>query len=951
MDPQVLQQLQSASTSLNKKGCQTVINTASEAYKIPNIISAGVLEELSLLLYTDDEELLEKVAWALSNISTFETGRIAITKSGALERWACVMKSGRMNVIEKACSCIASCALYEPSIDLILNRGIFLWLISLITEGANDDIKFYALKPLANVLRFENTQKLFVANKGIPPLIKLLGSSRNDIGEYAALVASHMSSKLDVARQHLLQNGIMKPLNPLILGHGSEKAQLLAANVLVNLANTQRGELIILESRAIFPIIHMLSGRSPSLVKAAANLLSNLFVNQNIRDQLRNVAWPKPFMSALTACTDNETKIALLRALSHLAKDGYARVMLGNAQADRALSLMNHRETDKTIKMLCVGIVATFNVPVIGSIVRQVEEAEARGLISLKDTATDDPSKDLAKALGGIQLSSEPRVYVPREPPPAAAPVQEVVQVSTVSSPPAQLPVAKPASNPAPVITGSVHVAPVNPPAHHQTPRPAPVNNNYSSSDSLLDDLLAGAGHSPQQSYQPPPIHNYHPPQHVPVSHQATPRPPANNNYSSSDSLLDDLLAGAGHSAPPAGYQNSADSLLDDLLASGGHQHNPPISPSLPLHSVDSMLDDLMGGGGSHHAATPRPNPHGSVDSLLDELMGPPTPQPHRPPHQQEAAEEAVDDLLDILMGGQQPSPRAPSPVLQTATVADLLDELEDDSPYMPKTDINNYPGNRKSLALESLMDEVESIALLSKLPDPETAPINPIERKSDFQIHATGYQSQFKPKQAPAAIQPMITIQSRSSPGPSTVSHEVHQPSQSHMQHVPNSSSNPSSQRPKPNPASPQLDPFSQTIRPATEPTPAATPAPGFGQNRPASPMPQHALQNQTVVKETSKRGSRTIVSTTARTKDEAINELDHLLGSLEGLIQHQVKYFQTEKEKKELNSKNLDSIKSDSATLLAQAHALEGKTGRTRAVKSDRRSLLLDKKKPGAS
>jgi len=193
-----------------------------------------------------------------------------------------------------------------------------------------------------------------------------------------------------------------------------------------------------------------------------------------------------------------------------------------------------------------------------------------------------------------------------------------------------------------------------------------------------------------------------------------------------------------------------------------------------------------------------------------------------------------------------------------------------------------------------------------------------------------------------------MITIQSRSAPGPSAISHEVHQPSQSHMQHAPSPSPSQSSQRPKPNPASPQLDPFSQTIRPAASPEP--TPQPAAGNNRPASPVPQHALSNQTIIKETSKRGSRTIVSTSARTKDEAINELDHLLGSLEGLIQHQVKYFQNEKDKKELNTKNLSSIKSDSATLLAQAHALEGKTGRTRAVKSDRRSLLFDKK-PGAS
>jgi len=85
-----------------------------------------------------------------------------------------------------------------------------------------------------------------------------------------------------------------------------------------------------------------------------------------------------------------------------------------------------------------------------------------------------------------------------------------------------------------------------------------------------------------------------------------------------------------------------------------------------------------------------------------------------------------------------------------------------------------------------------------------------------------------------------------------------------------------------------------------------------------------------------------------TGRTQDQAVNELDYLMDSLDGLLKSQIGYFQTQTEIKERRSQemlDMQKMAEENAKLLAEAQATEVQQGDSIRTHAERRSMLFHK------
>lgn len=131
----------------------------------------------------------------------------------------------------------------------VARSGTFEWMIMIFRDHNETDVRLAALRGCSIMCRTgefklgtglifseENFQKMFVQAKGLPPTVQALYSSSTEMVELATFVISCLSMKLDLLRDHVLASNVLIPLNELVVGRSTERAQLLASNALSHLA-------------------------------------------------------------------------------------------------------------------------------------------------------------------------------------------------------------------------------------------------------------------------------------------------------------------------------------------------------------------------------------------------------------------------------------------------------------------------------------------------------------------------------------------------------------------------------------------------------------------------------------------------------------------------------------------------------------------------------------------
>eukprot|EP01127_Copromyxa_protea_P001878 TRINITY_DN1178_c0_g1_i1.p1 TRINITY_DN1178_c0_g1~~TRINITY_DN1178_c0_g1_i1.p1 ORF type:complete len:1078 (-),score=180.18 TRINITY_DN1178_c0_g1_i1:64-3207(-) len=651
---------------------------------IATIVQSSVLPGLVRALRTPDDDLKKAICWALQHVAMFELGREAVYKAGLLNYFSEVMPCKSLGTIEKACLLLTSLAHDQYAAADIARSGSFDWVISVFREQTDETVQLSALRACSIMCRTdENFQKIFVQSKGLPPTVQALYSSNSEMVELATFLISSLALKLDILRSHILAANALIPLNELVVGRGTQRAQLLASNAISHLALSPRAEQAIVESNTIFPIIGMLESPSEKLRVSASTLLANLSTNRNIRAKMRSVAWVSPLLLALRNAPDVKTKQGILRAIVNFSMDTYCRTMLVYFRAAEVLNMLSKIESvDRSIRAMCLTTLKSMDGVVPDNVMAEVRASSqdllsivdaSRGLLEKVNQASNRAASSVEQdrlrqeALIKEQRRQEQEMFDPssahrREPKP------QNPQPTTPQQAPQSSPLQPTQTPPQPVSQ------PTSQPQYHPQIQPQTQSpNNRVQPQLSLDDLVKHAN--------------------------------AKSQGSSLDDLVSQMSGGQqtqSSSVPSRGQGNSLDDLVSQM--SGGHQAQspPPSRPTQQTNSLDDLVSQMSGG---HQAQSPPParatQQTNSLDDLVSQMSsGHQVQSP--PPARATQQTNSLDDLVSQMSGGHQA--QSPAPQRQVNSLDDLVSQMSGGQAQYPSA-----PRQAQTNSLDDLVSQMSS--------------------------------------------------------------------------------------------------------------------------------------------------------------------------------------------------------------------------------------------------
>jgi hypothetical protein len=624
--------LQSNDEIDNRNGCALVINAAATASNIPDIINQGCIPLIVRRMNTNNDDLKMKCCWAINNLCVHDNGREAVHRAGVVNHFPAVLQSHDPETLKKACWALTNLARHPQAAQEIVRSGSFAGLIKILSTG-DAETKAAALQPLCNLVLDPDHQLSFLQSQGLRPVIPLLSSSDSRTKELSVTLVSFITTSHDQIREALLQLEVLRPLNKILNGDGTEKMQELTLNTLVNLSLADIAEEAILNQGSVSAVVGLLNSPVLQLKTQAAMLLSNLLGNANIRAHIRYLGWMDPLFAIIQSAPAQSVQQAV-RCIVNITFDNHCRYMLTRSGAEQKLKAANSRLGDSTISSLVETACKNFGVLVAADIQREVDEALRSGRVqnvaapSSHKAQTVDNFAGLDELLGGSAPAPKPAAKKP-------ATSQATRQFDDLDDLLGDAPAKKPS---------------------------APSHTQHKFDE--LDDLLSDVGSKPK----PAPVQH----QQKPAPVQSKPPPKPSTDFNDLDDLLNDLPS----SKPATNYRpqttannfgglDDLDALLGDMSVStpAKNTHKPPSSHG--LDDIDSLLADMTPAPRSSNTGF-RNQPDDDIDSLLADLdnnrgssrygghadqsiddllagLGPSTS--HRPSH----GHDAIDDLLNDL--------------------------------------------------------------------------------------------------------------------------------------------------------------------------------------------------------------------------------------------------------------------------------------------------------------
>jgi len=269
-------------------------------------------------------------------------------------------------------------------------------------------------------------------------------------------------------------------------------------------------------------------------------------------------------------------------------------------------------------------------------------------------------------------------------------------------------------------------------------------------------------------------------------------------------------------------------------------------------------------------------------------------------------SDDSVDSLLESLSNQAQRPLYSHQPSPQPSSDAVLAAMVHDGQSGPP-------PGNRKSLALESLMDAVVQHAYHEDHPPAIVSPPRASHAAVQFPTRQAAPQGQAQQQRA-SPVQAVTISGAQFQAQPATG-------------------------------ATPHSRPNSNASQSAGNKYVTMAPSAAYTPTLKASPTP--VLKRNSAHQQEVAQQAKTIHGIT---KDQAIILLDQFLDQWEGVHKKQVAYLEEEAQKKKnksLMEEEMHHVQQDTGRLLNQARALEKETGVNMTV-SFRRSMLVNKKTP---
>jgi len=212
-------------------------------------------------------------------------------------------------------------------------------------------------------------------------VISLLDSKDQKVRELAVTLISFLGSNHDTVRNAMLHAGVLRSLNKILNGEGTEKMQELALNALVSLSLSSEAENAIMEQGTLRPVVGLLSSNVDQLKEQAAMLLSNLLTNDAVRKHIRYLSWCDPMTTILQ--TGNQNSVCqVTRCIVNITFDEHCRYMCVKAGIAAKLKNAAQRVRSSDVDELSKTACSNMEVGVSADIQKDVDEALRTGRVT-----------------------------------------------------------------------------------------------------------------------------------------------------------------------------------------------------------------------------------------------------------------------------------------------------------------------------------------------------------------------------------------------------------------------------------------------------------------------------------------------------------------------------------------------------------------------------------------
>lgn len=591
-----VQLLNSNDVTNQRNGCALVINNAATAANVPDIIRANILSILIPLLSSTNNDLKMRICWVVTNLCAHESGREAVNNSNIVTEFPNLLRERprHTETIQKISLGLTNLAQVPSARKKIVSSGTFEALIEILKDG-DEEQKSAVTQPLCNlVLNEGGNQELFRQYGGVQPAINLVDSRDQKVRELAVTLISFLGSNYDSVRNAMLHAGVLRVLNKILNGDGTERMQELALNALVSLSLSSEAESAIMEQGTLRPVVGLLSSNVDQLKEQAAMLLSNLLTNDEVRRHIRYLSWCDP-MTAILQTGNQNSVCQVTRCIVNITFDEHCRYMCVKsglvAKIKNAAQRVRSADVDELSKTAC----SNLEVGVSGDVQREVDEALRTGKVTkvaaptsnLKEQKKND-FEGLEELLGGSTGTyKQPTQNKPVAKPSSSA-LDDLDSLLDGPSKPKPTPVqSKPVSQPAKKPTSFDDLddllanATPTPKPQQQQPKPQPKFDD-------LDDLLSGMAPPKQQPKTQTRTAVFDDLDDLLDLGQKPAQKPKNNDMDDIDSLLADMQA------PSKSSHKHNDDDIDSLLADLGSNKSKNTNKGKSSNEIDDLLADLM---------------------------------------------------------------------------------------------------------------------------------------------------------------------------------------------------------------------------------------------------------------------------------------------------------------------------------------------------------------------
>ncbi|KAJ7753650.1 armadillo-type protein [Mycena maculata] len=269
----------SSNEGVQRWTCNLVGNLASHESIAPHVLTTTPCIRLVSLLRHKNAEIIEQATYALSQISWWLDGALAVVDAKLLDHIEELLISSNEGVQRWTCNLVGNLATYESIARVVLTTRPCILLVSLLRHKNVAIIK-HAIRALSGISRRLDGAQAIVDAKLLDHIEELLISSNEGVQRWTCTLVRNLSRHQSIAQETLT----MKPCPQLVslLRHKNSEVIEQATYALCIISWWLDGALAVVDAKLLDHIEELLISSNEGVQRWTCNLVGNLATYESI---------------------------------------------------------------------------------------------------------------------------------------------------------------------------------------------------------------------------------------------------------------------------------------------------------------------------------------------------------------------------------------------------------------------------------------------------------------------------------------------------------------------------------------------------------------------------------------------------------------------------------------------------------------------------------------------